>query len=153
MGIPDGQTRPALQVIVGETGRRAVLIDPAAHTGQWAEAWQLHGFGDGLLADDEHRMFLIRIEIDGRHGIGFAAIDDAIVRAAKAAGLTRRLGIMSQFFTVLPEALDELSARWVMRFLARKAVRDLPCPPAGDRDREAWRSAIDVLADVAVNGR
>lgn len=147
MGTPDGRPRPALQIISGAT-RRAILIDPAQHTGEWAEAWQ-------LVVDDDHleRMFLIRIEIDGRHGIGFAALDDAIIRAADAAGLPRSLGIMAQFLAVLPDRLCEADARWVMRFLARKAVRDLPCPPTGDSSRQAWRSAIDVLADVAVNDR
>lgn len=127
----------------------AVLIDPATHTGKWAEAWQII---ERCQAPTAQRAYLVRIQIGEVSGVGFAVLDDVLAAEVEAAGLPAELAVSARMLAVLPAAVDEARAKWLMRFLARKAVRDLPIPPWTAADAATWRSAIDVLADVAVKG-
>jgi hypothetical protein len=124
----------------------------------WVEAWQFRTRHDAPAAaariiGDSHRVYLVRIEQQPNvQALAVITIDDRMVRDAVAAGLPAQLGHDARLICVCPADVTAGQARWVLRMLARKAVRNLPVPIRTLDDRAAWVDVVDVLVDVlAVN--
>lgn len=118
----------------------------------WTEAWQLRASDESPASIHRilGRLYLVRIEEPdtGRQVIALIGVDDLMVADARKAGLPTTLGHDGQIVCVCPETVTPPQGRWVLRMLARKAVRDLPVPIRTAGDRALWRHAADVLIDV-----
>lgn len=122
----------------------------------WSEAWRLQTRHDAPAGPDRinGRLYLARIEsaADGRQVLAQIEVDDLMVADARRAGLPEGLGHDGTVIAVCPPGTTAGQARWVLRMLARKAVRDLPVPIRTPNQRALWRHTADVLLDVlAVN--
>lgn len=140
------------------TGLSRVAVHLPSPPGEvtWAEAWQLRTRHDAPAATSRistgTRVYLVRIEQTpgGQQAFGLITIDDRMARDAVEAGLPEQLGHDARLICAAPVDVTAGQARWVLRMLARKAVRDLPVPIATADDRAVWRHAVDVLLDVLV---
>lgn len=146
MVTPD--TRPPTLVIEGQ--HRIATYEIGPDGGAWAEAWTLRSKSDVVTSKPiPNRTRLCRLESDdGLSAVMMLTIDEWILRDARAAGLPDTLASFTPLLVTLPAAVKPAGGVWLLRMLARKAVRDLPIPIEGPADRAVWMSAIDVLADI-----
>lgn len=143
--IPGGQARVATFTVTGPEATVARLA-ATSHSDKWAEAWQVMPHEPSV---GQPRWYVVRIEHDGRDGIGFAVIDDRVVADAREAGLPEALGITARMVALLPDSIISTNqARWITGQLARFVAREAGDPPYMDFEVKTWRAVIGVLVEA-----
>lgn len=144
--IPGAPGQHDVRLAIQGPAATVALLAPHAHPQHWAEAWQVVPPEPNV---GQPRWYLVRIEHEGRDGIGYVVIDDVIVRDARDAGLPEVLGVTARMVVILPEAVTTTdAARWIVKQLARYIAREAGDPPYHDFDLSTWRAIVAVLVDA-----